>query len=252
MARRQLIAGNWKMFKTVSEAVSFVTELRDAVASIKDCDFAVAPPYLAIHAVAQKLAGSNIGVSAQEMFYEDQGAFTGCISGPMIKEAGCTYTLIAHSERRQYFGETNESSNKRLQATLRAGLVPILCVGETLEQREAGKTNEIVKKQLEGALAGFAVADLAKLIIAYEPVWAIGTGKVATPIQAQEAHAFIRSLLRTKDTAWADTVRILYGGSVKPDNAAELLGQPDIDGGLVGGASLKVDSFVGIAKGRKS
>jgi triosephosphate isomerase len=252
MARRQFVAGNWKMHKTVSEAVAFVGELRQALASIRDCDIAVAPPYLAIHPVAEKLKGSNIAVSGQEIFFEDKGAFTGAVSGPMLKEAGCMYSLIAHSERRQYFGETNETSNKRLRATLRAGLVPILCVGETLAEREAGRTNAVVEAQLTGALTGTSVTELANLVVAYEPVWAIGTGKVATPAQAQEVHAFIRERLSSKDGTWARVVRILYGGSVKPDNAAELLSQPDIDGGLVGGAALDVASFVGIVKGSKA
>ncbi len=251
MARRPLVAGNWKMHKTVAESVAFVAELRRLLSQVRDCDLAVAPPFTALYPVAQKLAGSNIAVAGQDVFWEEKGAFTGAVAPGMLKEAGCTHVLIAHSERRQYFGETSETSNKRLRAALKAGLVPILCIGETLAEREAGRTADIVKSQLEGALAGFSPGELASLVVAYEPVWAIGTGKVATPQQAQEVHAMVRDRLRARDASWAAGVRILYGGSVKPDNAAELFAQPDIDGGLVGGASLDAASFVGIVKARK-
>jgi triosephosphate isomerase (TIM) len=250
MARRKLIAGNWKMYKTVAEATELVGELRRLLSQVRDCDIAVAPAYTAIYAVAQKLKDSNIAVAGQELFFEDKGAYTGAVSAPMLKEAGCTYALVGHSERRQIFGETLASSNKRMQATLRAGLVPILCVGETLAEREAGRTNAVVAEQLDGALAGFANDALKSLVVAYEPVWAIGTGKVATPQQAQEAHSFIRERLRGRDATLAANTRILYGGSVKPDNARELLSQPDIDGALVGGASLDAASFAGIVKAR--
>ncbi len=192
MSRRQFIAGNWKMFKTISEAKAFAAELRGLASAVKDCDIAVAPTYPALYPVAQALEGSNIAVAAQEMFFEDSGAFTGCVSGPMLKAAGCRYVLIAHSERRQYFGETDETANKRLRAALRAGLVPVLCVGETLAEREGNRTNEVLATQVKGALQGFTPIELATLVVAYEPVWAIGTGKVATPAQAQEAHAFSR------------------------------------------------------------
>lgn len=252
MARRQLIAGNWKMHKTVSEAVAFVGELARELAAVRDCDLAVAPPFVALHAVAQALAGSNIGVAGQDLYWEDRGAFTGAVSGPMLREAGCRYVLVAHSERRQLFAETDESASKRLRAALRAGLVPILCIGETLGEREAGRTDEVIRRQLAGALEGMAAAELAPLVVAYEPVWAIGTGKVATPAQAEEVHALIRAWLRAekRDLRFADGVRLLYGGSVKPDNARELLAQPEIDGALVGGASLDAASFVGIVAGR--
>jgi triosephosphate isomerase (TIM) len=248
--RRPLIAGNWKMHKTIGEAVALVTELRKQLSDVRDCDMSVAPPFTAVHAVAEKLAGSNIAVAGQDLFWEEKGAFTGQVCASMLKEAGATQVLIAHSERRQFFGETNETSNKRLKAALKAGLVPILCVGETLAEREGGRTGDVVKGQLEGALAGLSPKELTTLVVAYEPVWAIGTGKVATPAQAQEVHALIRAQLRAKDANWADTVRILYGGSVKPDNARELLSQADIDGALVGGASLDAANFAGIVKAR--
>jgi triosephosphate isomerase len=249
--RRQLIAGNWKLFKNVTEAVAFVRELRGALAGVTDADVLVAPPYVDLYPVAKELAGSSIAVAGQDLFWEDKGAFTGTVSGPMLKDAGCSAVLIGHSERRQFFGETNETSSKRVRAALRSGLVPVLCVGELLAEREAGRTHEIVAAQLDGALEGLSAKDLATLVVAYEPVWAIGTGKVATPAQAQEVHAMIRERLRARDRAWADGLRILYGGSVKPDNAAELLRQPDIDGALVGGACLEVKSFQAIVEARR-
>ncbi len=248
MTRRKLIAGNWKMFKTVTEAVDFVAELRRLLTQVRDCDLAVLPPYVAIYPVAQKLADSNIAVGGQELYWEDKGAFTGAVSGPMLKAAGCKFVLVGHSERRQLFGETLESSHKRMRAAWRAGLTPILCIGETLAEREAGRTNGVVAEQLDAAIAGASAEELANLVIAYEPVWAIGTGKVATPTQAQEVHNYIRERLRTRDAGMASAMRILYGGSVKPDNAGELMRQPDIDGALVGGASLEAQAFVGIVK----
>ena len=251
--RRQLIAGNWKLQKTVTEAVAFVGELRQKLAPVKDADILVCPTYPALHPVAKALAGSNIAVGAQDLYWEEKGAFTGTVSAAMIKDTGCSHVLVAHSERRQLFCETNETSNKRVRAALKVGLVPVLCVGETLAEREGGRTTDVVKAQLEGGLAGLSPADLKTLVIAYEPVWAIGTGKVATPAQAQEVHATIRAWLRSaKDAALADGCRVLYGGSVKPDNAAELLRQPDIDGALVGGACLEVASFVAIVNGRRA
>jgi triosephosphate isomerase (TIM) len=250
MARRKLIAGNWKLYKTVPEALALVTELKNKLASVRDCDIAVAPPYTALYAVRERLSGSNIALAAQEVFYEDQGAFTGAVSAPMLKDVGCTYVLVGHSERRQHFGESLESSNKRVRAVLKSGLVPILCIGETLPEREASRTMNVVAAQLDAALEGRTTSELASLVVAYEPVWAIGTGKVATPAQAQEVHAFIRERLRSKGAELSDNVRLLYGGSVKPDNAKELLSQRDIDGALVGGASLDAASFVGIVKAR--
>ncbi len=250
MARRKLIAGNWKLHKTIAESLELVTELKRLLGPVRDCDLVVAPPYTAIHAVAQRLEDSQIEVAAQELYPEDKGAFTGAVSGPLIKEAGAEYVIVGHSERRQIFGETLASSQLRLKAALRAKLVPILCIGETLAEREAGRTTQVVGEQLDAALLGSDAAQLSPLVVAYEPVWAIGTGKNATSAQAQEVHVFIRERLRARDARLAET-RILYGGSVKPDNARELLAQPDIDGALVGGASLDAASFVGIVKARQ-
>jgi triosephosphate isomerase len=251
VTRRQLIAGNWKMFKTVAEAEALAVELKNKLASLRDCDLVVAPPYTALWAVARKLADSNIAVSGQELFWEDKGAFTGAVAGAQLREAGATYVLVGHSERRQYFGETLETSKKRVAAAMRNSLTPILCIGETLAERDARRTETVVGEQLEAAVQGLSKADLARIVIAYEPVWAIGTGKVATPAQAQEVHAFIRDCLRAHDAPTAAALRILYGGSVKADNAAELLGQADIDGALVGGASLEAESFAAIARARR-
>jgi triosephosphate isomerase len=245
-----LIAGNWKLNETVSESLELVRELRRLVSQVRDCDIVVAPPYTSLHPVAKALEDSNIEVAAQEVFYEDSGAFTGTVSAPMVRAAGCTYAIVAHSERRQLFGETLESSGKRVAAALRAGLTPIFCVGEVLEEREAGKTLDVVAEQLDAGIQALDSEALARVVVAYEPVWAIGTGKVATPAQAQEVHAMIRERVRTRDAGIAETMRILYGGSMKPDNAAELLAQADIDGGLVGGASLKAESFAAIVKAR--
>jgi len=246
--RKPFIAGNWKLHKTLPEALELAMELRRLLAQVRDCELAVCPTFVAVHAVAQKLEGSNIGVGGQDLYWEDKGAFTGTVSGPMLKAAGARYVLVAHSERRQLFGETNETSAKRLDAAMRAGLMPILCIGETLAEREAGRTAAVVLGQLDGALARHEPDALRTLVIAYEPVWAIGTGKVATPQQAQEVHNLIRERLRAREARLAEETRILYGGSVKPDNAGELLSQQDIDGALVGGASLDAGQFVGIVK----
>jgi triosephosphate isomerase len=246
-----MIAGNWKMHKNVKEALELVRELRRLLSQVRDCDLVVSPPYTALHAVHAALEDSNIAVAAQELFWESKGAFTGAISAGMLKDVGCTYALVGHSERRQLFGETLESSAKRVRAALDAGLGPILCIGETLAERQADKTNDVVAAQLDAGIQGLSTAELDRLVIAYEPVWAIGTGVVATPQQAQEVHAMIRERLRSRDAGVGEGMRILYGGSVKPDNARDLLGQVDIDGALVGGASLTADQFVGIVKGRK-
>lgn len=248
MSRRKLIAGNWKMHKTVREAEALVTELKQLVGSAPPCDVLVAPPYTALTAVAAKLAGSPIALAAQHLFYEDSGAFTGAVSGPMLKEVGCAYVLVGHSERRQLFGETLQTSQKRTLAALRAQLTPIVCVGETLQERQANHTAQVVNAQLEAAIEGLSAADLKRLVVAYEPVWAIGTGQVASPAQAQEVHQLVRATLRKHDSGVAEGMRILYGGSVKPDNARELLGQADIDGALVGGASLTAAAFADIVK----
>lgn len=251
MARRCFVAGNWKMHKTVGESLALAREVRQLLAQVRDrVEIAVAPPFTSIHPVAQALEGSNVGVAGQTCHFEVQGAFTGEVAAPMLKEAGCRYVILGHSERRQYFGETDETVNKRVNAAVKAGLSPIVCVGETLQEREGNRTLEVVSRQVKGGLAGIG-ADLGKTFtIAYEPVWAIGTGKTATSKQAQDVHAHIRSLLKELWGAAADEVRIQYGGSVKPDNAAELLSQPDIDGALVGGASLKAQDFAAIVKAK--
>jgi triosephosphate isomerase (TIM) len=239
MTLQKLIAGNWKMFKTVPEALALVHTLKAQLATHLPVDVMVAPPYTALHAVHEVLEGTAIALGAQEVFYESQGAFTGAISGAMLRDVGCAYVLVGHSERRQHFSETLETSHKRMQAALQAGLVPILCIGETLDQRSKGETERVVREQFLAATQN--LAHDAAFVVAYEPVWAIGTGKVATTAQAQELHAFIRTLTTAK-------TRILYGGSVNPENARELMEQQDIDGVLVGGASLDAQSFLEIIK----
>lgn len=246
--RRKLIAGNWKMYKTPTEAVAFVNELKVKLAGTSS-EVAVCVPYVCIPAVVEALKDSGIAVGAQNMYWEDSGAYTGEVSGPMLKDAGVKYVIIGHSERRQYFGETDDTVNKKVHAAFKAGLTPIICVGETLEQRERGVTSNLVKCQVKLALYGLTAAQAKQVVIAYEPVWAIGTGKTATSEQANEVCVIIRETLeKLYDEQVADTVRILYGGSIKPDNAGELFTMSDIDGGLVGGASLKADSFEAIVK----
>jgi triosephosphate isomerase len=242
-----LIAGNWKMNNSCAESVELVSQLKDILSARKEIDIAVAPPFTALGAVAAVLKGSPIGLSAQNVFWEESGAFTGEISTAMLKDVGCRYVIIGHSERRQYFSETDETVNKRLKAALKASLIPIVCIGETLAEREAEKTLPVIEQQLKGGLKGLSLEEMETVIIAYEPVWAIGTGKTATPDQAQEVHRFIRDLIAgifSKEIA--DDTRILYGGSVKPDNVDQLMVQLDIDGALVGGASLKADAFARI------
>jgi len=245
--RTPVIAGNWKMHNTVEESLALVRGLKALVAGAAGVEIIVAPVFTALHAVAAEITGSNIALSSQNVFWEEKGAFTGEIAPGMLKDVGCTHAIIGHSERRQYFGETDETVNRRVKAALAAGLTPIMCVGETLEEREAGNTLAVVSRQVKGGLSGLGSAEIDKLIIAYEPVWAIGTGKTATPEQAEEVHADIRRLVN--DIAGQDTaagIRILYGGSVKPDNVDVLMSQADIDGALVGGAALKADSFARI------
>ena len=242
--RKPIMAGNWKMFKTEAEAVDFAKNIVPQVADVKDRVILLCPPLLVLSKVNDEIKNSNVALGAQNLFWEDQGAFTGEVSAPMLKAIGCTYVIIGHSERRQYFGETNETVNKKLFASLKHGLLPIVCIGEKLEEREAGKTFKVIESQVKGSFANVTPEQWKKIVVAYEPVWAIGTGKTATPDQAQEVHAFIRKLL-PKEVA--ERVRILYG-SVKPENVKALMAQPDIDGGLVGGASLKVDSFARLAK----
>ena len=250
MPRRKFVCGNWKMFKTTAEAVALVRELRQRLNT--QVQIAVAPPFTALSKVKEALVGSPLQLFAQDCHFEKQGAFTGAISAGMLAEIGCDGVILGHSERRQLFGETDEGVNKKLRAALEAGLHPIVCVGETLQEREANRTWEVVSRQLRGAFAGMPPEQLGRATIAYEPVWAIGTGKVATTGQAQEVHAQIRGLLRELGgPVVAEAVRIQYGGSVKPENAAELLSQPDIDGALVGGASLKAEDFARIIAGAK-
>ncbi|MCX7017447.1 MAG: triose-phosphate isomerase [Candidatus Sumerlaeota bacterium] len=249
MARLPIIAGNWKMYKTRGEAAELAKTLVSAAGAVSNVEVVLCPTYTSLETVAQAIGGSRIKLGAQNCHFEEQGAFTGEISVPMLKEIGCAYVIIGHSERRQYYAETDENINKKALALYKHGLTPIICVGETLAQRQANKTAEVVTAQLRGCLSGLPADKAAASVIAYEPVWAIGTGVVATKEQAQEAHAIIRALVAemfSKDVA--DKIRIQYGGSVKPDNVSELMAEPDIDGALVGGASLKADSFTAIVK----
>ena len=250
MARKKFVCGNWKMHKTVAEAAALVRELRAGLGeSAGAVQVAVAPPFTALSAVGEALRGSPIELSAQDVHWEPQGAFTGEVSAPMLAEVGCRHGIVGHSERRQLFGETDETVRKKTGALLAAGLRPIVCVGETLAEREAGKTLAVVDRQVRAGLAGLPAASLAAITVAYEPVWAIGTGRTATSAQAQEVHAAIRGILRELAGSVADGIRIQYGGSVKPENARDLMNQPDVDGALVGGASLKAADFVAIVKG---
>jgi triosephosphate isomerase (TIM) len=250
MARQKFVCGNWKMFKTSGEARELIRALAPLVqGAVGKVQVAVAPPFTALAAACEALRGTGIELAAQNCHFEPQGAFTGEISVPMLAELGVRHGIVGHSERRQLFGETDEGVRKKAAALLRAGLLPIVCVGETLQEREAGRTLEVVSRQVRGALEGLAAADVARLTVAYEPVWAIGTGKTATTAQAQEVHAAVRQLLRQLFGGAAEEVRIQYGGSVKPENAAELMAQPDVDGALVGGASLKAPDFSNIVKG---
>ena len=247
--RTPLIAGNWKLHKTLTEAVELVGALKTAVKDVENVEILVAPPFTAISMLATKLAGSNIKLAAQNCYFEPTGAYTGEVSAPLLKDAGCDYVIIGHSERRQIFAESNETINNKVKAVLEADLSCILCIGETLEEREAGEMFDILTTQLKEGLAGITIEQMAKVVIAYEPVWAIGTGKTASSDEAQEVHSFVRGLLQglcDQDTAVA--TRILYGGSVKPENVDDLMAQDDIDGSLVGGASLKADDFARIVK----
>lgn len=249
--RKPLIAGNWKMHKTMSEAEELVKELKDRLAGIEDVEIAVCPTSVNLLPVYNIIADSNIKLGAQNMHWEESGAYTGEISGPMLKEIGATYVIIGHSERREYFQESDEDVNRKAKAAFKYGLRPIICVGETLEEREAGKTMEKVKGQIKAALAGLSKEQIAKTVIAYEPIWAIGTGRTATAEDANEVIKAIRELVREDFADAADQIRIQYGGSVKASNIEELMAQPEIDGALVGGASLDVDSFVQIVEGAR-
>ncbi len=243
--RQKLIAGNWKMYKTIPESEALLKGvLAEAARTPRGVGVAVCPPFTSLALAAQMLKGSGVHLGAQNMSEHDEGAYTGEISWKMLKAAGCDMVILGHSERRQYYGETNEKVNAKAKKALANGLTPIICVGETLQEREGGVTENVITTQIHGVLADIAAPDVEKLVIAYEPVWAIGTGRTATPEQAQAVHAFIRQLIsRIHSEATAEKVIIQYGGSVKPDNAADLMRRNDIDGALVGGACLKADSF---------
>lgn len=246
--RKPMIAGNWKLHKTIAEATSLVSELIPAVAANQNVEIVVAPVYTALAKVAETLGGSNIKLAAQNCYPVPQGAFTGEVSPALLKDAGCEYVIIGHSERRQLFGETDESVNSKALALAESGLGTIFCIGETLEERETGKMFDVLSRQVKAGLKDLTASQMATVVVAYEPVWAIGTGKVASDEQAQEVHAFIRKLLaELYDAQTAAATRILYGGSVKPGNVDGLMTQPDVDGALVGGASLNAEDFARIA-----
>jgi triosephosphate isomerase (TIM) len=251
VARQKFVCGNWKMHKTAAEAAALAAEVRDGLGDAAGkVQVAVAPPFTALHAVAQVLAhGGPVELAAQDVHWEAQGAFTGEISAAMLADACCTHCIVGHSERRQLFGENDEAVRKKVGALLAARIRPIVCVGETLAEREANRTLEVVDRQARHGLAGLSAEQLGHVTVAYEPVWAIGTGKTATTAQAQEVHAAIRKILRELGGSVGDAIRIQYGGSVKPENARELMEQPDVDGALVGGASLKAKDFLAIVKG---
>jgi triosephosphate isomerase len=252
--RKPVIAGNWKMYKTLAESVDAALTLKPLVANANHCEVVIAPVFTALKTVADRLEGSNIGVAAQDCSTEfEYGAHTGEVTATQLRDVGCTHVIIGHSERRQFYCETDTFVSRKTQAALVAGLTAIMCVGETLEQREEGNAEAVVTGQLTGGLSGLTASDMARIIIAYEPVWAIGTGRTATPEQAQEMHAFIRRVFAQRHSAEAAAnLRILYGGSVKPDNIEGLMKQPDIDGALVGGASLKAESFAEIVNYKRS
>ena len=248
MARRAFFCGNWKLNGSIAESLALATDVRNGVASVRDVDVAVAPSFTALHAVAKRLEDGPVMVAAQDCFWEEKGAFTGEVAPSQLADAGCKLVIVGHSERRQLFGELDAAVNLKARAALRAGLTPIICIGETLAERDAGETLGRIQAQLDGALADMTDAELERIVIAYEPVWAIGTGRNATPAQAQEVHHFIRTRLATRAPALAPKLRILYGGSMKPDNVRALMAEEDVDGGLVGGASLSAESFIRLVK----
>lgn len=250
--RRPFIAGNWKMNLDRAAAVALAEGVAKEAQKCAGVELAVCPPSVYLDVVGKALAGSKVALGAQNMYHEANGAFTGELSAAMLLDVGCKYVILGHSERRHILGETDAAINKKVLAALDAGLTPIVCVGELLAEREAGQTGAVIRRQFDGSLAGLAADKMEKIVIAYEPVWAIGTGKVATPQQAEDVHLDLRKIMEERyNRTVAQSVRIQYGGSVKPENAAELLGQPDIDGALVGGASLKVAQFMGIVAGAK-
>jgi triosephosphate isomerase len=242
--RKWIVAGNWKMHNTISESIALASAIKEGTKDLKNGEVVVAPPFTALHSVGEVIKGSAVSLAAQNMYFEDKGAFTGEVSPVMLKDVGCTYVILGHSERRKYFNESDEQVNLKVKKALASGLKPIVCVGETDGERNKGVTQAVVNRQVRGALAGIAITDA--IVIAYEPVWAIGTGKVATSEQAEDVHDFIRRLLVEIYGCMAADTRILYGGSVTADNIAELITMEDIDGALVGGASLKPDGFLGI------
>ena len=247
MARKIFIAGNWKMNKTAAETAELASALKDSLAQFAGkCEIAVCPTFTSLATAVEILKGSNVKVGAQNIHWADNGAYTGEVSGAMLKEIGVEYVIIGHSERRQYFGETDETVNQRIKAALKYGLKPIVCIGETLAEREGGVTNTVLEKQIRGAFADITAADMDAITIAYEPVWAIGTGKTATPDVAQETHAFIRSVLTALFGDKAQDIVVQYGGSMKAENSGALVSKQDIDGGLIGGAALKADSFTAL------
>jgi len=249
--RRPFFCGNWKLNGSIAESLALATNVRNGVATLRAADVVVAPSFTALHAVAKRLEGGSSGpvaVAAQNCHFEDKGAFTGEVSASQLADVGCKYVILGHSERRQLFGELDAAVNLKARAALRAGLAPIICVGETLAERDAGETLGRITAQLDAAIADIAEADLARCLVAYEPVWAIGTGRTASPAQAQEVHAHIRASVARKFAGVAASLRILYGGSMKPDNVRALMAEVDVDGGLVGGASLQAESFVRMIK----
>ena len=251
--RTPFVAGNWKMNLTREQAVQLAGDVATGLGNTHGVEVAVCPPSIYLDAVHHAVAESRVGVGAQNMYFEPPGAYTGELSGSMLVDVGCRYVIIGHSERRALLSETDAAVHKKLKAALACGLIPIVCVGETLEQREAGTTGDVIRQQFAGGIAGIPEDQIGRLVLAYEPVWAIGTGQVATPAQAEEVHADLRSLLEKEyNHQLAQAIRIQYGGSVKPSNAAELMAQPNIDGALVGGASLAADSFLEIIKAARS
>jgi len=245
--RKTIIAGNWKMYKNLKDGQELAVALRRDLYKIENVDIVICPPFTLLAYLADALETSNIAVGGQDLYWQEEGAFTGEVSPSMLKDAGCRYVIIGHSERRQFFGETNEAVNKKIKAALKCGLTPIVCVGENLQEREANNTFKVIEDHINNGLLDISASDVLQLVIAYEPVWAIGTGKTATGEQAQEVHKFIRDLLKKNyGKEVADSVRIQYGGSVKPENITELMNKPDVDGALVGGASLKAESFTAI------
>ena len=246
--RRPFFCGNWKLNGSIAESLALATDVRNGVATLRDVDVAVAPSFTALYAVAKRLEDGPVTVAAQDCFWEDKGAFTGEVAPGQLADAGCKHVILGHSERRQLFGELDAAVNLKARAALRAGLSPIICVGETLAERDAGETIGRIQAQLDAALTDIDNAALERVVVAYEPVWAIGTGRNAPPAQAQEVHHFIRTRVAARAAAVAARLRILYGGSMKPDNARALMAEPDVDGGLVGGASLSAESFVRLVK----